>query len=77
MSNFPPNRQYNRRKILHLASLAAGASLLPSACRSLDYSGGEISTNAQNTTTPASQASAPPQTSKVVLVYSEDRTEGT
>jgi uncharacterized protein (DUF362 family) len=74
MSNFPPNGQYNRRKILHLASLAAGASLLPSACRNLDYSGEEPQAIAKPS---APQPSAPPQTSKVVLVYSEDRTDGT
>jgi hypothetical protein len=60
-----------RRQVLHLAILAAGASLFPSACRAIN------STVTENKVTVQSSALTPPQTSKVVLVYNEDRLAGT
>lgn len=74
MPLFPPDGQYNRRQILRLASLAAGASIFPSACRALNSPEAETQVTAQNASTPAPQ---PPQTSRVVLIYSEDRVAGT
>lgn len=66
---FSPQPSYQRRQILRLATLAAGASLFPSACRTLN------STNMSDSVT--AQPSVPPQTSRVVLVHSEDRVAGT
>ena len=66
---FSPQPSYQRRQILRLATLAAGASLFPSACRTLN------STSMSDSVT--AQPSVPPQTSRVVLVHSEDRVAGT
>ena len=66
---FSPQPSYQRRQILRLATLAAGASLFPSACRTLNSSSISDSVTAQ--------PSVPPQTSRVVLVHSEDRVAGT
>jgi len=66
---FSPQQSYQRRQILRLAILAAGASLFPSACRTLN------STSISDSVT--AQPSVPPQTSRVVLVHSEDRVAGT
>ncbi len=66
---FSPEASYQRRQILRLATLAAGASFFPSACRTLN------STSISDSVT--AQPSVPPQTSRVVLVHSEDRVAGT
>ena len=66
---FSPQPSYQRRQILRLATLAAGASLFPSACRTLN------STSISDSVT--AQPAIPPQTSRVVLVHSEDRVAGT
>jgi len=66
---FSPQPSYQRRQILRLATLAAGASLFPSACRTLN------STSISDSVT--AQPAVPPQTSRVVLVHSEDRVAGT
>jgi len=60
-----------RRQVLRLATLATGASLFPSACRAIS------STVTDNKVTGQTSPLTPPQTSKVVLVYNEDRSAGT
>lgn len=60
-----------RRQVLRLATLAAGASLFPSACGAIS------STVTDNKLTAQTSPVTPPQTSKVVLVYNEDRSAGT
>lgn len=80
MPPFPPDGQYNRRQILRLASLAAGTSIFPSACRLLNSPETEPPATAQNPSTPAPELTVQPnpsQTSQVVLVHSEDRVAGT
>ena len=80
MPSLPPEGQYNRRQILSLASLAAGASIFPSACRALNSPKAENQATAQNSSTPVPELTVqkrPPQTSSVVLVYNEDRVTGT
>ena len=80
MPPFPPDGHYNRRQILRLASLAAGASIFPSACRALNSATTESQATVKKSPTPASKLTVqlkPPQTSRVVLVYSEDRVAGT
>ena len=80
MPPLPPDGQYNRRQILRLASLAAGASIFPNACRALNSPKAENQATAQNSSTPGSEMTVqkrPPQTSSVVLVYNEDRVTGT
>ena len=80
MPTLPPDGQYNRRQILRLASLAAGASILPSACRTLNSPKAENQVTAQNSSTPVPELTVPkraPQTSRVVWVYNEDRVIGT
>ena len=80
MPPLPPDGQYNRRQILRLASLAAGASIFPSACRALNSSKAENQATAQESETPVPELTVqkrPPQTSSVVLVYNEDRVTGT
>lgn len=80
MSPLSPNQKYNRRQVLRLASLAAGASLLPSACRNINSPQSENLTTVQNLSTSAPLqviSKSPPQTSRVVLVYNEDRVAGT
>ncbi|WP_330202918.1 DUF362 domain-containing protein [Cyanobacterium sp. DS4] len=70
----PSDRPLQRRQVLRLATLATGASLFPSACRAIN------STVADNKVTAQSASSSPltpPQISKVVLVYNEDRSAGT
>lgn len=80
MPYFPPDAHYNRRQILRLASLAAGASLFPSACRAFNSPTTESQVTANEPSSPASKLTVPtkpPQTSRVVLLYSEDRVAGT
>ncbi|HHP7244828.1 MAG TPA: DUF362 domain-containing protein [Elainellaceae cyanobacterium] len=80
----PFNAKYNRRKLLHLAGLAAGASILPSACQGLksssssgDASPQSVASPSTPTTTPsASPASASTGMSRVVLIQTDDRVAG-
>lgn len=72
MSSLPSDRPLQRRQILRLATLAAGASLLPAACRTLTPNNSHEAVTAQENSTPN-----PSQTSKVVVVYNEDRAAGT
>lgn len=67
----PSDQPLQRRQVLRLATLAAGASLFPSACRAINP------TVPHNTVTAQSSPQISPQTSKVVLVYHEDRQAGT
>lgn len=70
--------KYKRRKVLRLAGLAAGASILPAACRSVNSSSptAEQSATPVSTPTPLAQSNSS-QVSKVVLVRSSDRVAGT
>ena len=80
MPLLPPDKHYKRRQILRLASLAAGASMFPSACRTLNSPPKENQALAQESPTLASELlvqTRSPQTSRVVLVSSEDRVAGT
>lgn len=65
------DRLLQRRQVLRLATLAAGGALLPSACRATNSNISDNAVKAQ------SSPLTPPQTSKVVLVYNEDRSTGT
>lgn len=65
----------NRRKVLRLASLAAGAVMLPTACQSTTRPSAStgLSTSTESVAQPASTSSS----SRVVLVRSDDRVAGT
>ncbi len=67
----PSDKLLRRRQVLRLASLVAGASLLPSACHNINS---QIPNNTVNT---QYFALTPPQISKVVLIYNQDRSAGT
>lgn len=73
-------RRYNRRKMLQLTGLAAGAAALPSACHAAtptteaSPSGAETVADTQATTAANTARGA---TSRVVLVRTEDRVAGT
>ncbi|MBD2394125.1 DUF362 domain-containing protein [Cyanobacterium aponinum FACHB-4101] len=70
----PSDRPLQRRQVLRLATLATGASLFPSACRAINSTVADNKVTAQST---SSSPLNPPQISKVVLVYNEDRSAGT
>lgn len=76
------SKPYNRRQVLKLAGLAAGAATLPTACQTIKSSKEMASPEAQmaSPTQAAPDAIAPASTtgmSRVVLVRSEDRVFGT
>ncbi len=71
----PSDKPLQRRQVLRLATLAAGASLFPSACRAIDSTVSDQEVIVQSSS-PFS-ALTPPQTSKVVVVYNENRSAGT
>ncbi|MEB3336154.1 MAG: DUF362 domain-containing protein [Leptolyngbyaceae bacterium] len=80
MTNQDFTPRYDRRKVLKLAGLAAGAATLPAACRAVIP--GWESANSAAAPTPETQgamsAIAPlTGTSRVVLVRTEDRVVGT
>ncbi len=78
------SHKYSRRRVLNLAGLAAGASVLPAACRAATSSP-EASTNPVQLATPVTRGSTTSsvaqstqaQVSKVVLVRTTDRVAGT
>ena len=80
MALFPRDGHYKRRQILRLASLAAGASLFPSACHALNSTPKEnqaLSSDLPNLASERTLKNNSSQTSRVVLVSSEDRVAGT
>lgn len=68
---------FQRRQILRLATLAAGASLFPAACSSLNSNNTNNTVTAQPSSPAAPQSPVSSQTSRVVVVYNEDRAAGT
>ncbi|MEQ8465088.1 DUF362 domain-containing protein [Coleofasciculus sp. E1-EBD-02] len=74
-------RKYKRRRVLRLAALAAGTSILPSACKTGNSTSStpDAAVDATvPTTTPAPIAQSPSgNVSKVVLVRTDDRVAGT
>ena len=75
--NFP---HYNRRDILRLAGLAAGAATFPAACRAATptaESSNSTMTVSETTATQPEPVAARSGTSRVVLVRSDDRDAGT
>jgi len=80
MTDSPDFSHYKRRQVLRLAGLAAGASILPVACRAATSP--QAKDSAENeSVTPTTEYSPIAQTtqqnvSKVVLVRSEDRVAG-
>lgn len=81
MTHSNPFSKYKRRQVLRFAGLAAGASILPVACRVTTSPNAENSVPKQ-LATPTTEYSPVAQStqqnvSKVVLVRSEDRVTGT
>jgi uncharacterized protein (DUF362 family) len=74
--------KYQRRQVLRLAGLAAGASVLPAACRAVKAPSGEADATVVQLATPRkaprqiAQSNAQ-NVSRVVLVRSDDRVAGT
>lgn len=74
-------RKYKRRRVLRLAALAAGTSILPAACRTGNSTSptpdaAVDATVPTTTTTPLAQSPSG-NVSKVVLVRTDDRVAGT
>ncbi len=74
--------KYKRRQVLRLAGLAAGASILPTACRAMQSPSETADATVPQLATPTPAAapntqSAAQNVSRVVLVRSEDRVSGT
>ncbi|MFP4101094.1 DUF362 domain-containing protein [Coleofasciculus sp.] len=74
-------RKYKRRRVLRLAALAAGTSILPAACRSGNSTSPtpDAAVDATVPTTTATPLAQSPSgnVSKVVLVRTDDRVAGT
>lgn len=73
--------KYKRRRVLRLAALAAGTSILPSACRTVNSTSPtpDAAVDATVPTTTATPIAQSPSgnVSKVVLVRTDDRVAGT
>jgi len=74
--------KYKRRRVLRMAGLAAGASVLPAACRAVTSPSQEAYATVVQSATPTATtrpvaSSTPQNVSKVVLVRSDDRVAGT